>query len=246
LRENKTHVGDTAMTANWYMKIDNEDCGPVTFATLEEYAEKGRITPDTLVREGTDGEWVFARDVNELLVLPPGPPPAVPSGPKSASRRWSRILMRDIGVLLILFGLYTLVLCVAAAILVCLGRMDGWNLVLFAIMLIFGALLALVGRKAVKSAGRLGPAFRSWGLRLYGSTAWVLSRGGAIGIVVNLIVMLMAIGARRPGDQVGEFFSLVDAIAALLAALSCGLPLVLGLAMGAHARSLAERQERRS
>ena len=43
-----------------YAKIDDRIVGPMSTAKLKELAEDGRITPETAVRRGEDGEWIRA------------------------------------------------------------------------------------------------------------------------------------------------------------------------------------------
>lgn len=67
------------MAAQWYYQVMGQQLGPVSPSQLRTMAGAGAVAPDTMVKQGTDGAWVFARQVRglfeeggPLLVPPPG------------------------------------------------------------------------------------------------------------------------------------------------------------------------------
>jgi hypothetical protein len=58
------------MPSEWYYQSMGEVIGPLSPAELRKAVESGKIQPDTLVRKGADGPWVFAAQVNGLLTKP--------------------------------------------------------------------------------------------------------------------------------------------------------------------------------
>jgi hypothetical protein len=63
------------MTREWYFQVMGQDVGPLTAAELKGKVSMGQIQPDTLVRKGSDGKWIFATNVKGLIPPPPPPPP---------------------------------------------------------------------------------------------------------------------------------------------------------------------------
>ncbi len=57
------------MSRVWYYRSEDAVRGPLDSAGLKRLAASGRITPDTLVRRGTDGAWLAARDLPALARL---------------------------------------------------------------------------------------------------------------------------------------------------------------------------------
>jgi len=68
------------MAAEWFYQVMGQQFGPVSSAELRALAAAGTVQPDTLVRKGTDGEWVFASRVHGLFE-PSGSPPTVADRP---------------------------------------------------------------------------------------------------------------------------------------------------------------------
>lgn len=58
------------MTSRWYYQTMGEEIGPISPSQLREAAELGVIQPDTLIRKGAVGSWVFAERVTGLLHKP--------------------------------------------------------------------------------------------------------------------------------------------------------------------------------
>lgn len=69
------------MGSEWFYQLMGETVGPVSQSGLKELAWQGKITLDTPVRQGTDGQWVPAHGIKWLFstvgfvesVPPPGP-----------------------------------------------------------------------------------------------------------------------------------------------------------------------------
>jgi hypothetical protein len=66
--------------AEWFYLSMDQQFGPVEWAELRRLVEGGTVTRDTLVRRGTDGDWMLAEDVRGLVPLPPPSPPPLPHG----------------------------------------------------------------------------------------------------------------------------------------------------------------------
>jgi TM2 domain-containing membrane protein YozV len=58
------------MTKNWYVRRKGRVLGPATSPQLKNLATSGKITRDTEVRLGEDGEWVAASSVQGLWPQP--------------------------------------------------------------------------------------------------------------------------------------------------------------------------------
>ena len=54
------------MAKNWYIRHKGKVVGPATSAQLKQLAVTGKITPESEVRLGEDGEWVRASSVQGL------------------------------------------------------------------------------------------------------------------------------------------------------------------------------------
>jgi len=54
------------MASQWYYQIMGEEFGPVSPSELRQLAQTSTISADTLVRKGTDGDWVRAERVKGL------------------------------------------------------------------------------------------------------------------------------------------------------------------------------------
>ncbi len=57
----------------WYYQLGNEVVGPVSREDLQRMVEEGEIPPDLPVREGTEGPWTAASQVEGLFREPAGP-----------------------------------------------------------------------------------------------------------------------------------------------------------------------------
>jgi hypothetical protein len=58
---------EPAAEVEWHYQAMGQKVGPVAFAELAELAAAGFITPDVLVRKGSEGEWVPAETVKGLF-----------------------------------------------------------------------------------------------------------------------------------------------------------------------------------
>lgn len=76
------------MSADWYVRIGDQDYGPATAAQLKEWASQGRISPESWVRRGESGAWVAATQVKGLLepVLPRAIPVVAEQTPSTPPR----------------------------------------------------------------------------------------------------------------------------------------------------------------
>lgn len=57
----------------WYYQVAGEVVGPVSLEALKQKAADGEITKETSVREGAEGRWIAASDVEGLLDSAAGP-----------------------------------------------------------------------------------------------------------------------------------------------------------------------------
>jgi hypothetical protein len=76
------------MTREWYFQAMGQELGPLSVAELKAKVASGLIQPDTLVRKGTEGKWVFGGNVKGLFPEAPAadvPPPAPAAKPKSSA-----------------------------------------------------------------------------------------------------------------------------------------------------------------
>lgn len=55
------------MSNRWYYKSAEAEVGPISFSGLRRMALEGTIGPETLVRQGAEGDWVSAGDVEHLF-----------------------------------------------------------------------------------------------------------------------------------------------------------------------------------
>lgn len=51
----------------WYFQVMGQELGPLSAAELKAKVEAGQIQPDTMIRRGVDGKWLFAERVKGLL-----------------------------------------------------------------------------------------------------------------------------------------------------------------------------------
>lgn len=61
------HMIDGLMATQWFYKVMGDEFGPCTAAELKQQAALGNIPEDSLVRKGTDGQWVSAWRVKGLF-----------------------------------------------------------------------------------------------------------------------------------------------------------------------------------
>jgi len=55
------------MAAEWFYQVMGQQLGPVSAVELRALANAGTVQPDTLVRKGTDGCWVWAEKVQGVF-----------------------------------------------------------------------------------------------------------------------------------------------------------------------------------
>ncbi|MBI5757876.1 MAG: DUF4339 domain-containing protein [Planctomycetales bacterium] len=66
------------MTREWYFQFMGEILGPLSVPELKEKVANGQVQPDTLIRKGTEGDWLVSGRVKGLFPPPsstPSPPP---------------------------------------------------------------------------------------------------------------------------------------------------------------------------
>ena len=68
------------MSDDWYVRLQNKVHGPLTLEALKRAAAAGRISRETLVRQGLRGAWMAAKQLKSLSF---GPPP-LPSPSRAA------------------------------------------------------------------------------------------------------------------------------------------------------------------
>lgn len=71
----------------WYFQAMGQELGPFSAVELKAKVENGQVQPDTMVRRGVDGKWLFADRVKGLLPERPAPAPPAPvpvAKPKSS------------------------------------------------------------------------------------------------------------------------------------------------------------------
>lgn len=51
------------MAAEWYVSIDGCQKGPFSTPELHRWIREGKVTKDSLVKEGPNGAWVLAREI---------------------------------------------------------------------------------------------------------------------------------------------------------------------------------------
>ncbi len=73
------------MATQWYCKIAGYERGPLSAQALKSMADKGRLQPDTLVRQGPEGSWVPASRVKGLFSKG-GAPATQQAKPKSDAK----------------------------------------------------------------------------------------------------------------------------------------------------------------
>lgn len=66
------------MTREWYFQMMGQEIGPLSAAEFKAKVSTGQIQPDTLVRKGPEGKWVFASLVKGLFAPKPETAPPVP------------------------------------------------------------------------------------------------------------------------------------------------------------------------
>src|SRR5438105_5252300 len=57
------------MASEWFYQIMGDTVGPLSVQDIKAHAHEGRITHDTKVRKGIDGQWILADRVKGLLPI---------------------------------------------------------------------------------------------------------------------------------------------------------------------------------
>lgn len=63
------------MTREWYFQVMGQELGPLSGGELKAKVTNGQVQPDTLIRKGVDGKWLFAAKVKGLFAVPEDSPP---------------------------------------------------------------------------------------------------------------------------------------------------------------------------
>lgn len=69
----------------WYFQVMGQELGPLSAAELKAKVESGQIQPDTMIRRGIDGKWLFAERVKGLLPERRPEPVVIPLPTKTKS-----------------------------------------------------------------------------------------------------------------------------------------------------------------
>ena len=69
------------MGTAWYVNVEGKEYGPVSSAELKQWADEQRITPQTAVKKGEQGQWVAADRVKGLFSKPSIQQPTEPVSP---------------------------------------------------------------------------------------------------------------------------------------------------------------------
>ena len=72
------------MAADWFIRVNNADRGPLSSRTLKQLALEGKVTPETLLKKGSSGHWCIASCVKGLFpaVADHAAPQSAPSAPQ--------------------------------------------------------------------------------------------------------------------------------------------------------------------
>lgn len=80
---------------DWFFKVGDQVCGPVSPIELRQQAVAGEIGPDTPIREGADGRWLRAGMIQGLCPMPSARPSVIPPPPPPSARnlQWPMALV---------------------------------------------------------------------------------------------------------------------------------------------------------
>ena len=81
----------------WYYQCGKDVLGPVSWQELQRKADEGEILPENSVRDGADGPWLAASQIDELFLVPTGSIADVVEDP-SAGEGTAETLSRSEGV----------------------------------------------------------------------------------------------------------------------------------------------------
>ncbi len=73
------------MTREWYFQVMGQELGPLSGGELKAKVANGQVQPDTLIRKGVEGKWLFAAKVKGLFAVPDEPPAAPPIAKSKSS-----------------------------------------------------------------------------------------------------------------------------------------------------------------
>ena len=74
------------MSDDWYVHDGNQQFGPISGSTLKQWANDGRITPETQIRKGQSA-WMPATKVQGLQLTAVTPPTLPASPPQQATQQ---------------------------------------------------------------------------------------------------------------------------------------------------------------
>ena len=62
------------MSDDWFVRVNNEEHGPLSSDRLKLLVQQGKIGPETFIKKGASGTWLRASHVKGLLpAIPPAP-----------------------------------------------------------------------------------------------------------------------------------------------------------------------------
>ena len=62
------------MSNDWFVRVNNEEHGPLSSNRLKQLVQQGKIGPETFIKKGASGTWLRANHVNGLFpTIPPAP-----------------------------------------------------------------------------------------------------------------------------------------------------------------------------
>lgn len=76
------------MLREWYFQAMGQELGPLSAGELKAKVTNGQVQPDTLVRRGPEGKWIFGANVKGLFATvepPPRPIAPAPAKPKTST-----------------------------------------------------------------------------------------------------------------------------------------------------------------
>ena len=108
---------------SWYVLVGGQQYGPYPLAAMEQFVAEGRVTPQTMLRQGETGDWAAAGQRLDFSRAPAAPGSYPPGGfapgasmgyaPPARSSRNTWIILAVVGGV----GLLLLVLCLGVPLL---------------------------------------------------------------------------------------------------------------------------------
>jgi GYF domain 2 len=81
------------MTREWYFQVMGQELGPLSGGELKAKVTSGQVQPDTLVRKGLEGKWLYAAKVKGLFPSPEEQPVEEPPAPPPSAKSKSSATM---------------------------------------------------------------------------------------------------------------------------------------------------------